>query len=248
MINNIVEKLVTPELSSNEVKLYITLIEKGESTAGALSEQTGIKRPTVYLTLNSLHQKGFVSIIEEAKIKKFAANDPENLRGFFARRIRTLNEIMPKLKWLASQSSGKPKIRFFSGVEGAKSAYKETLKIPKSIIKSIGSIEGAPKAFGEGWATRYIKERVKRKIKASSILANTDFARKLIRNNEKELREAILIKPELLPKNTELNIFDNKVSFSSYGEEPIGIIIENKELAQILNTLYELAWKRQKSK
>jgi len=243
MINNQLDNLITPELSSNEVKLYLALIENGESTVKTLSEQTGIKRPTVYLTLEELHRKGLVSAIEEGKIKKYAAQDPENLREFFAQRIRVLNKMMPELKWLSNRLSKKPAVRYFSGLEGAKSAYLETLEEPKSIIKSVGSIEGASK-LGPDFARRYIRERKKKKIQASSILANTSFARELTHYNIEELREAILISPKLLPENTELNIFGHKVAFASYGEEPLGIIIENQQLAHILSTLYDLAYKK----
>jgi len=242
MINNI-NNLITPELSSNEVRLYGALIENGESTVKTLSEQTGIKRPTVYLTLDSLHKKGLVSLIEEGKIKKYAAQDPEHLREFFAQRIRVLNQIMPELKWLSNRLSKKPTVRYFAGTEGARSAYKETLEERKATIKSVGYIE-APQVLGEDFAKRYIRERVKRKIRASSILADTKFARGIIKDNLQQLREAILIKPELLPENTELNIYGHKIAFASYGQEPLGIIIENKELAQILSTLYDLSWKK----
>lgn len=246
MLNRISENLVTPELSQKEIELYVDLIENGESSAGELAERTNIKRPTVYLTLESLHAKSLVSVIDKGKIKKYVAQDPENLREFFAQRIRTLNEIMPKLKFLSNRLSKKPAVRYFSGIEGAKSAYRETLENQKGIIKSIGSIEGAPKVLGDDFAKRYIRERVKRRIKADSILGNTEFARNLALKNKKQLRRTIMIDSKLLPDNTELNIFGHKISFASYGEEPAGIIIENKELAQLLSTLYDLAVEKRK--
>jgi len=247
MIHNIeqLDNLITPKLSAHEIKLYLALLENGESTVKTLAEQTEIKRPTVYLTLRGLHKKGLVSMVEKEKIQTFAATDPDNLREFFAERIRILNKIMPQLKWLAGNLSKKPTVRYFSGIEGARSAYLETLEEPKnSIIKSVGSIERALNALGQEWGRKYIKNRVKKRIRASSILANTSFARELTRHNKEELREAILINPKLLPENTELNIFGNKVAFASYGEEPLGIIIENQQLAQILRTLYDLAYKK----
>ncbi len=176
MINKEFNNLVTPEFSEHEVKLYIALIENGETTAKVLAEQTKIKRPTVYLTLDELNKKGLVSVVETAKIKKYVAQDPEHLREFFAQKIRVLNHLMPELKWLSSRLSKKPTVRYFSGIEGARSAYNETLEEPKSTVKSVGSIEGAPEVLGKDWTKRYIRERVKRKIKASSILAKTKFA------------------------------------------------------------------------
>ncbi|TSC92382.1 MAG: transcriptional regulator TrmB [Candidatus Berkelbacteria bacterium Licking1014_7] len=242
MINEI-NNLITPQLTRNDVKIYIALIENGESTAGFLSEITHIKRPTVYLTLRSLHEKGFVSIVEKSKIKKYAAQDPENLREFFAQKIRALNQILPRLKWLPNRLSNKPNVRYFHGIEGARSAYSETLEERNSMIKSIGSIEGANKILGEHWTKQYIKKRVDKKIRMRSILTKTKFTQELIANNRKHLRESLLINSKKLPDNVELNIFNHKISFACYGKEPLGIIIENKELTEILNTLYDFAWK-----
>lgn len=248
MINNIeqLDNLITPKLSAHEIKLYLALLENGESTVKTLAEQTEIKRPTVYLTLKGLHQKGLVSMIDKEKIQKYAATDPDNLREFFAERIRILNKIMPQLKWLAGNLSKKPTVRYFSGIEGARSAYLETLEEPKkSVIKSVGSLN-TPQALGFDFARHYIKERTKRKIRASSILSNTSFSKEIIQRNQEELRDAVVINPKLLPENTELNIFGSKIAFASYGQEPLGIIIENKELAQILSTLYDLAYSTKK--
>lgn len=246
MLNQISKNLITPELSQKEIELYVDLIENGESSAGELAERTNIKRPTVYLTLESLHAKSLVSVIDKGKIKKYVAMDPENLREFFAQRIRTLNEIMPKLKFLSNRLSKKPAVRYFSGIEGAKAAYHETLVEPKTQVRTIGSIRNTKKVFGPDFVDRYIRERVKRKISMDSILGDTPFARKIGKQNKKQLRKLALIDPHLLPKNTEANIWGHKVAFASYGEEPVGIIIENKEFAQLLSTLYDLAVKKTK--
>jgi sugar-specific transcriptional regulator TrmB len=249
MINNIIDNLVTPELSKKEISVYVTLIENGESTVKTLSELTGIKRPTVYLILENLHKKGLASVIEEGKIKNYVAQDPENLKEFFAQKVRVLNNIMPKLKWFSNRLSKKPAVRFFSGIEGARSAYAETLEEPPgTTICSAGSLEDAPKILGEDWSRRYLENRKDKKIKASAILADEPFARELTSNNKKQLRETILVDPKLLPKTTELMFFGNKISFASYRDKPLGIIIENKEFAQILKTLYKLVWDNKNKK
>jgi sugar-specific transcriptional regulator TrmB len=247
MINNIEAQLATPELSEREVKLYLALLEIGESTVKDLANRTGIKRPTVYLTLESLHQKGLVSIIEEEKIKHYSAQDPENLREFFAEKIRVLNQTMSELKFLSKRVSKKPAIRFFSGIEGARSAYMETLEEPPgTIFYSAGSLANASKILGEDWANNYLKTRTKKKIKAKAILADEPFARELEAKNKEQIRETLLIDPDSFPETNELLCFGDKIGLASYKDQPLGIIIENKEFAQIFKNIFELAWKKQK--
>lgn len=240
MSNNLVQNLVTPSLSEHEVKLYIALIELGETTAKTLSEVTKIKRSTIYSVLGSLHKKGFVSLIDTKRIKRYAAQDPAVIQEFFAEKIRVLNKEMPRLKWLANRLSKKPSIRFFSGIVGARSAYLETLSESNTTIRSIGSVNRVAEVLGRDWVYRYIRSRVRKRIRASSILANDRFSRELASQNRKHLRETILITPKLLPANAEFMIVGHKMTFASFGDEPAGIIIEDKDLAKIMTTLYDL--------
>ena len=55
-------------LSDNEVKVYLTLLKTGISTANRISELTGVKRSTTYDTLKLLAVKGIISThIKEGK-------------------------------------------------------------------------------------------------------------------------------------------------------------------------------------
>lgn len=238
------KNLATFGLSEREIEIYLSLIENGQTTAKVLTDQTKYKRPTVYLTLETLHQKGLVSVIEEGKIKLFEAQDPEQLREYFADKIQILNKELPRLKWLSNRISKKPSVRYFSGTEGARSAYLETLGNPKTTIRSIGSIEEAPRALGQNFAKNYIRNRKKKRIKMRSILERSEFAKELAKNNKRDLRECVFVNKGLLPRGTELNIFDHNVSFASYGAEPLGIIIENKEFAEILKVIFDRAYKK----
>ncbi|MBI4017411.1 MAG: TrmB family transcriptional regulator [Candidatus Aenigmarchaeota archaeon] len=62
-------------LNSYERKLYVTLISKGSSNAGALSELSGVPRSRTYDVLESLADKGFV-ILQNSKPIKYVAVAP----------------------------------------------------------------------------------------------------------------------------------------------------------------------------
>ena len=45
-------------LNDKEARVYVALLELGQTTAYAIAERSGLKRPTVYVILDDLRQKG----------------------------------------------------------------------------------------------------------------------------------------------------------------------------------------------
>lgn len=65
----VMDLLATIGLNSYERKLYVTLLSKGSSTAGTLSELSGVPRSRTYDVLESLADKGFVMLQNSKPIK-----------------------------------------------------------------------------------------------------------------------------------------------------------------------------------
>ncbi len=73
---DVLDTLKSLGLNSYERKLYVTLLSKGTSNAGTLSELSGVPRSRTYDVLESLADKGFV-VIQSSKPLKYVAVDPE---------------------------------------------------------------------------------------------------------------------------------------------------------------------------
>ena len=59
-------------LTKTEVKIYITLLELGSSSAGAILEKSKLPNSTLHRDLNSLIEKGFVNFILEGRRKIYS--------------------------------------------------------------------------------------------------------------------------------------------------------------------------------
>ena len=64
-------------LTKNEIKIYLTLLDEGSSTAGIITEKTGIHRRNVYDSIERLIEKGIVGYIVVKGRKHFEAVDPK---------------------------------------------------------------------------------------------------------------------------------------------------------------------------
>jgi len=76
------DMLKTLGLNSYERKLYVVLLAKGTSSAGTLSELSGVPRSRTYDVLESLADKGFVVIQSNKPLRYVAVRPKEALDRF----------------------------------------------------------------------------------------------------------------------------------------------------------------------
>mgnify|MGYP001585277646 CR=1 FL=1 len=57
-----------------EAKIYLELLKLKKSPIGAIIKRTGLHRGTTYNSLNGLIKKGFVSFIDEDKIRYYSCS------------------------------------------------------------------------------------------------------------------------------------------------------------------------------
>ena len=64
-------------LTQTEIKVYLSLLELGPSSAGRILEKSKLPNSTIHRDLNSLIEKGIINYILEGKKKVYQANKPE---------------------------------------------------------------------------------------------------------------------------------------------------------------------------
>ena len=69
-------------LSRTEAKVFLTMLEIGESKAGDIIRESGLQSSSVFNSINSLLKKGFVSYIKKSKVKYYKAVEPESILDY----------------------------------------------------------------------------------------------------------------------------------------------------------------------
>src|SRR2546423_1650027 len=85
-------------LDEKEIEVYIALLELGEATVLQISRKTGVKRPTAYLVLNALEQKGFVSRIVKGKKTFFAPQHPKKILAEAEIKLSEIKKAIPQFE------------------------------------------------------------------------------------------------------------------------------------------------------
>jgi len=240
MLDEINKTLSLIGLSENEIKVYLTLLKMGESTAYTISKNSCLPRTTIYHIIDSLSNKGLISSIIKKNVKRFQAASPKILKEITKNINDRVEDILPALSKLSSQEYEKPNISIFEGKKGIRSALQSILETKKEILH-YGDIEALyeniPYIF-----PHFITERIKRKIPIKIIGKKKSYHKKLIKSSKKEHRSFTFL-PDKFSFDSSLFIFDNKVAIFVLKEEPYyALIIKNKNFYQTQKTIFDLLW------
>lgn len=121
MENEIFESL---GLSPNEAKMYLSLIEKGESSVSDIANAAGIHRRNAYDAIRRLIDKGLCFQIISAEENLYNAVDPEKLSELLTEKQEKLSAILPKLKTKFVHRIAPEEVYIYRGLEGQKNIWR----------------------------------------------------------------------------------------------------------------------------
>jgi sugar-specific transcriptional regulator TrmB len=230
-------------LTENEIEVYLACLKIGLSSVIRISELTGIPKSTCYDLLSGLISKGLVSQVVKESMKYFEATTPEFLLENLKEKEKRLKEILPKLNSLKKTAYEKPKVELYVGKEGMKTIYNQVLKEKEYLV--LGNHFKYTEFF-DWFSDNFIAKRVEAKIRCRYISEDSEISKKAQQEDKKLLR--ITKRNKLMNnQNAEFYVFGNKVVFIVYSKgEPIGIVIENSDIARLQKMLFEEMWKSTK--
>ncbi len=227
-------------LTNREAKVYLALLESGLVTAHEIAKKTKILRQTVYDILSSLIEKGLVSYFIKSGKKFFEAADPSKFKSILKEKEEIIDKILPKLESLKEFTKLKPKVEFYEGIEGLKTIYNDIIKNAETLYE-YGNAENYVKTLRLHFIKNYIKKRVEAKIKLRLITEKDEKTEEVSKTDKKIFRETKSL--EVMKEIQTINyIYANKFAILTLTKEPIGIIIENKEIAETQKKIFESLW------
>lgn len=240
----ILEKL---GLNKNEAQIYELLLNTGPQSMKPILFHTKLKRGNAYYHLENLIAKGLAEKQDvPGTTTKFLAKHPEQLELLVAKQkaavfsaAEELSKALPELRSLFQLISIKPGVKFYEGKEGIIKIYEEIL----AQGTNIDSIEdkGEMTAFIPEYAKEFIAKRIKKKI-TNRVIAPSANAINV--NSPPELRETRLVPTAQFPFRMDIKISGGLVSLITFQKEnAIGVLVENKEIAENFKLLFEFIWK-----
>lgn len=235
-------------LSEKEARVYLAALELGPDTAQNIAAKAGINRPTAYLQIESLKDKGLMSEVQKGKKTYFTAEPPERLLSLLditekqteVKRAE-LERTLPMLREMSAGAGDRPKVRFFEGPEGQKAMQEDFLSVKDKKIESFINLDKLFETFPQ-IEDEYTKRRIAKGIKSSVIYTRRAGPLESATDSRK-LRTAKFVSSERLPISADIGIYDDKISLANYSRSrPIGVIIEDKEISNTIRALFYMIW------
>lgn len=227
-------------LTKNEASVYLALLQIGPSPVLQVSRGTGLKRPTTYLILDDLMNRGLVALVPQEKKRLYIALPPERLAEQAERRLDSMREILPELRALYRTQTAKPSVQLFESRDGMMSVYEEITNFRTTEVLSFFSVEAIQKEFKESFDV-FIRSLKEGRMTLREIVYTKDTRHYYIQRTKNLPNHKMRFTD---PKNkfmTDNFIYGDKVALFSF-KKRFAATIESDEVTQSLRSLFELAW------
>jgi sugar-specific transcriptional regulator TrmB len=234
-------------LTDNEIKIYLTLLELGSALAGEITTKTGIHRRNVYDSIERLIKKGLVGYITNNNRKFFKAANPKHFFSLLEKEKETLKQkekalksILPQLLLSKKLAKNTQRVAIFEGKKGLITILEDVIKTgQENLVFSTTEID-----MIKDYLKIFHKKRVKAKVKDKLILDKKGIKR------AKQLSKLKFTEVRLMPREFDspmaINIYANKVGMLILSEDPIGILIEDEQVANSYRKYFTLMWEMAK--
>lgn len=242
------EELKLLGLNEIDIKVYLKLLELGESLASEIAKKTEVPRASIYDILERLEKEGLVSFIIKDFKKYFSAAEPKTIVKNLDYKRDKIKDILPQLEEISNRElGGSIKTEVYQGVKGLQTILSMVLESKEMFVMGASrkSMQVLP-YFMEKWH----KERIKKKIGVTIIYNDTSDVRKSM---QKEETKKLLGVPKYW-KHKFLNISYSSplmtIVFEGYTalimwkkDMPSAILINNKDIAETYKQYILNLWK-----
>ena len=237
LLNNL-EKL---GLNQKEAKVFLAILELGESQISAIAKKSQVKRPTAYYIIEELEKRGYINKIIKGKRFFYKTTHPRNFLNDLDKQKKAFESILPQLEILFYRQNTQPKIKFFEGKNGLKQIYEEMLSTPKNIY-TIFSFDDFLKVFNDSDNKYFFEILRKNGGRLHDLVIQTTLAKQSVKQ-EKYRQGVAKIKflPEDLIIKTDFLVRDNKLAIISF-DSLIGLIIDDENVATSQKNLFKYLW------
>lgn len=247
MIKDVGKILARLGLKESEIMVYLSCFQHEEGLSVAqITRLANIKRSTVNLIIERLAQKGFITFHIEGNHKVFFAEAPEVILFNMEDSLSELRSIIPLLKTMGGQDKT-TSIRFFEGIQEVEKLFSDqilTMKMNKNPNKEILAISSGKDVFEifPNHQNKFINKRVKERIPIRWIAPESELSKDMVKNSKEQFRQIKFFDNKKYPFKIEIDIYANKISLNNLNKNPIGVIIENKDLSGSFRSLFNLLW------
>jgi len=168
-------------LDKKEIRVYTSLVEKGELNAYSLAKITGIHRSTTYAVIERLISKGFITKIQKGEKTFYSAIEINQTIAKIKEKESILLSLIPEFEKIREE--GISKVRVLESKESQKQFnFNLFNQIDKGKIKELYILSGGPSSdleieqkHSEDLTSRIFLESLVKEIKKKQLYKKIDY-------------------------------------------------------------------------
>ncbi len=234
-------------LSDKEALVYLASLELGPSPVQIISRKAEVNRATTYVMIESLLQKGLMSTFDKGKKTMYTAEKPERLHRIVHAERATVDEkesvikrLLPDLEAISDAAGERPKVSFYEGEEGLEAMRETIFDTRTEQMEDFISFDDLRHLLPKEHWKKHNARLAQRKIKGRTIYTSEQLENPA--DSIKHLWEFRRIPKAQFPMHGELTVYGSRVAMIALRGKLAGVIIESKEMATMVRSMFELAW------
>lgn len=232
-------------LTEKEARVYLALLQSGQSTAYKVAKKSGLKKPTTYVILDGLVERRAVRKIPKSRAMQYEATDPVDLFVLARSRVQQAESVLPELRALAKSDKKVVEATYYEGLEGIRDMYGLMVSEAKGkeVVGFYAHEKDTPEELSAYW-DEVNKELVKNKIKRRVVTPVDETTKRYIENEVIPSEYAVIrgLPKKIYDSNISIEIFNQYTQIISHRYEQ-GIMIRNPDIADTLRQVFEIVWK-----
>ena len=250
-MSKIFDYLQQLDLSDMEAKFYLKLLETGPITVSQLAQAMGMQRPSAYMYVDPLIDKGLVTKLVIGTKKQLAPTQPENLEALIDKKFTTAKFLKEKFPEMLQEIKGTfPvfkesdifEIKSYKGIQNARNIYVEALQSDE--VRAYVKIKETETLFPENkpvfenafkhnkhlevWEIIYDSMSTTKDAQAVQSISDRYYY-KFMPNHLKLSSEDILI-------------YNEKVAIINYRNGGTSVVLQSRDFYNNLKELFNFTW------
>ncbi|MBD3252473.1 hypothetical protein GF386_01965 [Candidatus Pacearchaeota archaeon] len=244
MIESVLEEI---GLTRNEIKVYMALLELGETKTGEILKKSNLNSGKIYEILDSLKKKGLVSELKKSGVFYFSPANPKRVIDYLEEKKSVINDqeisynkILPKLLEKVGSKKSRLAIEIFTGLKGMKTAFSKELEFKKNetmYVFGIASPQYYDKRVWDFFVLNHQPKRERIGYKVKKLHSEESRKDDVPIEKNAEVKYISYISP------VSINVIGDLTVIGIFSEEPVFITIESEEVARSFKKQFDFFWK-----
>ena len=240
MDSDLLKLLEKTGFTEKEARVYLALLAIGQADVSDIAKKSSLKRSIIYVLLEGLIKRGYVSKVLNKKINTYQATDPSIILSQLKSVTKDFSDMIPIFKTLHNKGKNRPKITYIETKDGVWNTFEEINQTKEALF--ITSYERVEKHF-PGAINEWVKHVKKGliKVKGKHLVANNKFDLDAVKKF-KQIGQDVKFLENVSDFNMDFALYENKLAITSLEENPFAVIIESADLVKSIKPIFEIAW------